>query len=74
MPITIDQARAAKEAAKKALADVPGLSGVGVTMLGNDYAVKVNLRAPLPAHVALPREIEGVPLHVEVVGGISKRG
>ena len=49
MAITLEQARAAKESAKALLAALPGVVGVGITKIGEDYALKVNLRAPLPA-------------------------
>lgn len=74
MPITIDQARAAKEHAKAALALVPGVVGIGLTRVGDDYALKVNLRAALPEGMDLPATIAGVPLQVEVVGSIRRRG
>jgi hypothetical protein len=73
MAISIDQARRAKESAKSALADLPGVVGVGLTKIGDDYAVKVNLREALPGGVSVPKQIEGVPVCVEVVGAIRKR-
>jgi len=73
MPITIEQARAAKESAKELLAALPGVIGVGLTMVGKDYALKVNLSAPLPAGVSAPKHIGDVPVLVEVVGRIEKR-
>ena len=74
MPITLEQARAAKESAKALLAALPGVVGVGITKVGEDYALKVNLRAPLPAGVSAPERIGDVPVCVEVVGRITKRG
>ena len=74
MPISLEQARAAKESAKALLADLPGVVGVGITKVGEDYALKVNLRAPLPAGMAVPARIGDVPVRVEVVGRITKRG
>jgi len=73
MAVTIDQARAAKDAAKAALASVPGVVGIGLTKIGDDYALKVNLREVLPANIAVPDRIAGVPVQVEVVGRIRKR-
>ena len=43
MPVTLEQARAAKESAKGLLAALPGVVGVGITKIGEDYALKVNL-------------------------------
>ena len=74
MPINLEQARAAKEFAKALLADLPGVVGVGITKVGEDYALKVNLRAPLPAGMAAPERIGDVPVRVEVVGRITRRG
>ena len=54
MPISIEEARAAKEAAKTELAGVPGVVGIGLTKLGDDYALKIKLRAALPAARARP--------------------
>ncbi len=72
MPVTIEQARAAKTTAKTKLAHVPGVVGIGLTMVGDDYALKVNLRAALPRGVRLPKTIAGVPVCAEVVGTIRK--
>ena len=74
MAVSITQARSAKQAAKTALAGLPGVVGIGVTKQGDDYAVKVNLQAALPAGVRVPPRIAGVPVCVEVVGPIRKRG
>jgi hypothetical protein len=74
MPISMARARAAKDAAKRLLADIPGVVGIGVTKVGGEYALKVNLKAALPKGVAVPKRIEGVPVRAEVVGVIRKRG
>lgn len=74
MATSLQQARAAKESAKALLADLPGVVGVGITKVGADYALKVNLRAPLPAGTVVPERIGDVPVRVEVVGRITKRG
>jgi hypothetical protein len=74
MATTLEQARAAKQSAKTLLAALPGVVGVGITKIGGDYALKVNLRAPLPMGVSAPERIGGVPVCVEVVGRITKRG
>ena len=74
MPISLEQARAAKESAKAVLAALPGVVGVGITKVGEDYALKVNLREPLPAGVSAPERIGDVQVRVEVVGRITKRG
>ena len=73
MAISIEQGRAAKAAAKTALAHIPGVVGIGLTMVGEDYAIKVNLREALPPEVHLPDRIAGVQVCAEVVGAITKR-
>ncbi|PYQ54054.1 MAG: hypothetical protein DMF78_07590 [Acidobacteria bacterium] len=67
---SLARARAAREAAKTALAGRPEVTGIGVARLDDGYAVKVNLRE---AADAIPAEILGVPVRVEVVGAIRKR-
>jgi len=47
---------------------------LGLTKLGEDYALTVNLREPLPQGVSAPERIGDVPVRVEVVGRITKRG
>jgi len=74
MPISLEQARAAKASAKAVLAALPGVVGAGITKVGEDYALKVNLREPLPAGMSAPERIGDVPVLVEVVGRITKRG
>ena len=74
MAITLEQARSAKESAKALLAALPGVVGVGITKIGEDYALKVNLRVELPKGVSVPERIGDVPVCVEVVGKITKRG
>ena len=64
-------AQAAKEQARCRLADVPGLLGIGLTRVGDGYAVKVNLQAAV-ADESLPAELDGVPLVFEVVGAIKR--
>lgn len=71
MSITLEQARAAKKVALAKLAHVPEVVGIGLTMIGDDYGLKVNLRATPKQE--LPATIDGVPIQVEVVGTIRKR-
>ena len=67
---TLEEARAAKNKAKELFASNVG---VGVTRLGDGYAVKVNLQTPLPENESVPTSIDGVPLKFEVVGEIRKQ-
>ena len=73
MAITLEQARAAKESAKALLGALPGVVGIGITKMGDDYALKVNLDCELPKGISAPECIGDVPVCVEVVGRISKR-
>jgi hypothetical protein len=70
---TLEQARAAKAAALRRCEKLDTVVGVGLTRVGGDYAVKINLRAPLPQGTELPADIDGVPIVVEVVGPVRKR-
>jgi hypothetical protein len=71
--ITLEQARAAKDAAEELFRAVAPVVGVGITKIAGGYGLKVNL-SDQPAkgsHVAT--EVRGVPVRVEVVGPIKKR-
>ncbi|HEX3150719.1 MAG TPA: hypothetical protein VHR66_21755 [Gemmataceae bacterium] len=69
-PTTLEQARAAKERAVTELADLP-VVGIGITRVGDGYALKVNLDSAPSG--AVPSAVNGVPIKVEVVGKIRKR-
>lgn len=71
MSVSIQQARRAKGALAKTLADAKGLVGLGITKVGSDYAVKVNFS--IPPQERVPNTLAGVPVRVEVVGKIRKR-
>ncbi len=70
---TLEAARAAKPAAQEVFTAFGEVVGVGITRIGEGYGVKVNLRAAPAPGVALPTEVEGVSVRVEVVGVIRKR-
>lgn len=72
MAVTIAKARAAKDVAKTQLAGVRGVVGIGLTKIGRDYALKINLREA-SCEQSVPDRIAGVPVKVEVVGRIRKR-
>jgi len=69
-PATLERARATRVRVAALLADTAEVVGVGVTFLDDGFAVKVNLRE-LPVSCAIPDEIDGVPVIVEVVGRIQ---
>jgi hypothetical protein len=70
MGATLDEARAAKKKAKELFAFNVG---VGITRSSDGYAVKVNLRNPIPYSESFPNLIDGVPVQFEVVGEIHKQ-
>jgi hypothetical protein len=43
MACSIDEARAAKEKAKRLFSDVAAVVGIGIAQVGDGYGVKVNL-------------------------------
>ncbi len=47
------------------------VAGIGITRIGDDYAVKVNLRTALGADIEVPTTVNGVPVCVEVTGPIA---
>jgi hypothetical protein len=71
--VTLEQARAAKAAALRRVERLDTVVGVGLTRVDGDYAVKINLRAPLPQGTELPTDIDGVPVLIEVIGTVRKR-
>ena len=70
---TLEQARAAKEAALKAFDRLVKVVGVGITRIDDGYGLKINLPEEPPEDVTLPQEVNGVPIRVEVVGRPRKR-
>ena len=72
-PVTLEKAQAAKKTALRLLEAVDSVTGVGITRLGGQYAVKVNLSRPVAPGTELPTEIDGVPVRVEVTGSIRPR-
>ena len=69
MSVTFEEALAAKERAKAKLAAwFSIINGIGLTKVGEDWAVSVNLTRPPPANNKLPDQIDGVRLVVEVFG------
>ena len=44
--------------------------GIGINRVAGGFGVKVNLSEPAPPDADLPETIDGVPVHVEVVGAL----
>lgn len=72
MSTTLEAARAAKTKLRERLDGVQELRGIGLTKVGDGYAVKVNLAGQSPG-LHIEDEIDGVPIIVEVVGNIHPR-
>ncbi|HVL68110.1 MAG TPA: hypothetical protein VM364_12675 [Vicinamibacterales bacterium] len=71
--ISLEQARAAKKRALERFRTLACVTGVGITRIGGEYGVKVNLSEPVEPGVSLPSDIDGVPVRVEVTGEIKAR-
>jgi hypothetical protein len=65
-------ARAAKAQVRSLVAVDPWVTGIGLTRAGGDWAVKVNV-VDETDHPDLPDTVDGVPVVVRGVGGISAR-
>jgi hypothetical protein len=71
---TLKRARLAKKKAVDVFSTLLGNVTVGITSLEEGtFGLKVNLASPPDPAVALPTEIDGVPVRVEVAGEIWKR-
>jgi hypothetical protein len=71
--ISLARAQAAKRTALRRFKKLGSVTGVGITRVRGEYAVKVNLSEPIEPGVTVPSDIGGVPLRVEVTGGIKAR-
>lgn len=67
---TLDEARAAKRALGQRLKGVSEVTGLGLTEVGDDYAVQVYLSKPV-ARSLIPENEGSVPVKVDVVGTAS---
>lgn len=72
MAITIDQARQVKQKAGDIARSAAAVTGVGLTRIGDSYAIKINLGAPSAGN--LPKQCDGVPIFYEVTGVARKQG
>jgi hypothetical protein len=70
---TLRHARAAKQELRAQLAQAAVVNGIGITRRDGGYAIKLNLTSPPPKDLALPTEIDGVEVEVEVVGRATKQ-
>ena len=70
---SLKAARAAKDRVQEIFSEIGDVVGVGLVSHEGGYAVKVNLAAPPTPGDDIPASVGRVPIHVEVVGKISKR-
>ncbi len=73
MSITLAQARSVKAEVAATFKTIGKVVGVGITQIGDDFAVKVNLSEAPAADREVPKRVDGVPIQVEVVGALKKR-
>lgn len=71
---SLEEARAAKKPAQVAFDRLGQGAAIGITRRGAGYGLKVNVPRAFPDHVKAPTEIEGVPVRIEIVGPLRKRG
>lgn len=70
---SLASARAVKDRARDVCAARAEVVGVGITRVDGTYGVRINLACAPPPGADLPREIDGVPIRIEVVGAIRRR-
>jgi hypothetical protein len=68
--VPLERAELATEKLSLQLADLGELRGIGIAILSEGYAIKLNLSQAI-AHDLIPDEVDGVPVIVEIVGTIS---
>ena len=72
-PITIEKARATRQAALEVYSKLGSVVGVGLIKCESGFGIKVNLANPLSASQSAPSQIDGVNIEVAVVGEITKQ-
>ncbi len=71
--VSLERAQAAKKTALRRFRNLETVTGIGITRVGGEYAVKLNLSEPMADAASLPAEIDGVPLRIEVTSVIRSR-
>ena len=71
--VSLERAQAAKKTALKRFKNLETVTGIGITRVRGEYAVKLNLSQPMADNVSMPEEIDGVPLRIEVTSTIRPR-
>ena len=70
---SLESARAAKKRAFDLFSKLGDVVGIGLTRINDGYGLKINFSSPPRDPTALPDDVDGVPVKVEVVGTIRKR-
>jgi hypothetical protein len=70
---SLASARAVKARALARFSKLGDVVGIGLTRIGDKYGLKVNFSTPPRDPGSVPKEVDGVPVRVEVVGTIRKR-
>jgi hypothetical protein len=70
--VDLQRAQAAQDRLVEKLGKRPEVNGVGIARADGGYVIKVNLRRD-SAREAIPKEVDGVTVRVQIVGRISKR-
>lgn len=65
--VDLKTARLAKRHLASDLAGKPNIAGIGIKPVADGFALKVNLLTETPG-LALPADVDGVDLYVEVSG------
>ena len=71
--IPLAKAQAAKRSALRRFEKLGKVTGVGITRIDGEYALKVNLSEPVEPGTELPTDIDGVAVRVEITGTIRAR-
>ncbi len=71
--LELERVRAAKEEGKRVFERHGTLAGIGITRVGERWALRVSFAAPPRDPLLLPQEIAGVPVVVRVVGPVRKQ-
>ncbi len=69
----LDAARGAKEKVKQIFSQFGTVNGIGLTRMGEHYAIKVNFESEPHDQDHMPCEVEGVPVVVRVIGSLHKQ-
>ena len=71
--IPLNRAQAAKRSALRRFQKLGKVTGIGITRVRGEYALKVNLSEPVEPGTKVPTDIDGVPVRVEITGTIRAR-